>query len=383
MMDILQHKLCEQSGYWQGDIRTFKGKSCYISMGELTRGLVPVLHEFTGRNDLAGCTMIPLQQVIASKGLLADDDRHCPLCIGGDEHSYGRLIWDLACVNACHIHGIHLVPSTCEAPAEKQLPLSRRKTIYGVCSTCGSIGYRCRKQPPQTASPDDLWKAQQAGELLSFLPEAQELFSRERTVQGLKSLVEMFAEGKAAVAARHAGMNKSVLWGWVNGNYLPSLGLLLDLCLATGVSLVSVMQGQPVTCASHGILIRQNSDRAQKATALEREESLRRALEGYPPVSLGAVANDLELGARSLRYQFPDLAAQVVERYREFESLRKAERAREQYQLGQSLLRELAVKGLPLTQRNFQELYGKPLMPASRIYQVYKNARAEQMSHPG
>jgi hypothetical protein len=356
------------------DIRSMRAKTSFFSTGENAKSLIDVLIEDTRVEELFYCTMLPLRKVIGVKGLFAVGERYCPVCLSKSdsvENMYGHLTWELACVTACHIHGVQLQPSQCGASYHNHIKRHARKILSGVCSKCGSIGYLCRKEIPQIASETEIWKATQVAELISCLPKASRVFSRENTIAGLNLLVATFADGMPAVAARRAGIHKSVLWGWIQGNFLPSMGPLLNLCLAAGVSLTSVLNGQPIRCPSphfHHDGIRKDMP---KATAEERENALTQALATNPPTSLEAIAKKVGLCRKTLRYQFPEQTDILVKRYQEYKINEKKEENRKKRNLAANIINELISEKLPLTLRNFQLKLGRPLMPQSKLYKVF------------
>jgi len=339
-------------------------------MGTLARELVLVLAEATGVNILANCTMLPMIGILNPQGLITVQERHCPLClqeINNLDGIYGRLIWKISCITACPNHRVQLVPSQCGTPKETHLSLSHRKILFGVCSKCGSIGYQCRRGNAVVASEIEVWKAQQMADLIELFPLTTQLFSKEKTIAGLKSLANIFFDGKPAIAARRAEMNKSVLWGWMHGYNLPSLGLLLDLCLSAGVSLVSLMKGAPAKCispqfkkSSYQRLVKKDKEIFSKEA---REKSLKEALTINPPPSLATIASELNLHHRSLSTQFPELAALVVKRFRLFRSSQIFEKHKQAKVIAQNLIKEIIIKELPPTQSNFEKIAGKPLLP--------------------
>jgi transcriptional regulator with XRE-family HTH domain len=293
---------------------------------------------------------------------------------------HGHLLWEVACITACPVHRVQLVPSECGAPRDKYLSKGRRKNLPGVCSTCGSIGYRCMEGTTAMASEVEVWKAQQVAELIACFPCASRLFSRQNTIDGLTLLIAKFADGKKARAARQAGMAKSLLQGWLQGDHIPSLGPLLNLCLAAGVSLVSVMKGSPVECASPPFQIRPSKRRTKKVTREALEKALKEALLVAPPQSLSAIASALGADPHSVRKQFPNLSTNIIERFRQFKLRKTAERHRKAMEEGQKLIEELSARRLPLTHRNFQALSGKPIMPNDPLRPILKEAIAHRGS---
>ncbi len=372
--EVLRGKLVEYNLAWnEYNMWKFRGNSSsYVGMTETARGLTNVLIEATGIKELEYCSMLPLRGVFNNRGLITSQERHCPLCLQETVEAsslHGSLLWDVACVTACHIHRVQLVPSECGASKDKHVTSFRRKILSGVCSACGSIGYRCRKETATLASEVEVWKAQQVGELIACFPRASGLFLKQNTIDGLISLVATLADGKPAVAARRAGIRKSVLWGWMKGVCLPSLESLLYLCLTAGVSLVSVLEGRATECFCPPHVIKPAKSR-NKTNKEELKNALGEALTVDPPKSLKSIALALGVSRMLLPRYFPELSALVVERFRQFKSLQLSEQHKQVRELGERLKKELIDKRLPLTQGNFEIANGKRIMPTDLLYKI-------------
>jgi len=380
--DVLGKKLLSDKRKWYPDITVL---SNFLPIGWYTSKIITVLTEATSVDGLVSCTMIPFQDILGGNHLFTMEDRHCPLCLDEARERdglYCHLVWNIACVKACPIHGVHLEISNCGAPSDARLKMSFRKMLSGVCPFCGSIGYQCRLEKPVFASDVDVWKARQIADVISCLPESDKIFSSQNLFVGLKSLVESFSDGKSAIAARRAGINKSVLWGWLKRKYAPTLGLLLDLCLAAEVSLLSVMKGKPVACTSPYLQAKPSKRRSQKPPTEERETALKNALVAVPPQSLSAVAHQLKLDESTLRGKFPELSACVVNRYRQFRLDQKNEHFETVKEFGLNLIKELKAKGVPLTARNIRAETGHSFGPWTILYRVINTALAEQQNRP-
>lgn len=380
---LLTHVLGEKllstgSRKWSPDMKILNN---YLPIGAYTHNIRSVLADATSAKGLIFCTMAPLETVFARSRMFANVERHCPLCLIEDRQTgklYGRLIWDIACINACPSHGTPLEESNCGASADYHVKKSFRKALSGVCRRCGSIGYQCRGKKPEVASEVDIWKARQVGEVIASFPEASQVFSTTTLNTGLRSLVDRFADGKAAIAARRAGIPKSVLWGWLKQNSTPTLGLLLNLCMVAEVSLLSVIKGEPVACESPCIEKASGLKRKKKPTTPEREAALKNALETIPPQSLSSVARDLDLDESVLRRKFPELSSLVTNRYRQFRADQKKQNHESMRQFGLKVIKELKAKDLPLTARNIRAESGHSYGAWTILYRVTTNILAEQ-----
>jgi len=346
----------------------------FLPIGDYTQSMVNALALATNVGNLLGLTLNPLRGIISSHQLLCKSARHCQLCLHDlCDNVYGQLIWNIACVTACPIHSIALAESKCGATKVHRVKAQQKKLLFGVCPVCGSIGYKCCSPPITVASPVEVWKARQVADLISNLPDAKYKFSPQALTAGLNRVIDDFAEGKLAFAADCARMHKSVLWDWIHMDRTPSLRLLLNLCLAVGVSLTSVMQGTPVLCPNPGFHFVEYKDPAPKVSIDVRERALRDALLVSPPLSLSAVARHLGLDVSALRRSFPEMAASLVNRYREHLIADKNIRIEKARIFGSELLREFKSKGLSLTARNVYSQTGICFRPKSLLYQVLKN----------
>lgn len=355
-----------------------------VSTGMRTSGFVQALSDATGNSALLACTMLPAGCVLNPRNLISVSDRYCPECIEqhGDVYdAYGRLLWSVEAVSACPIHGVRLISHKCGKEGRKHRVIAETKWLPGACMACGSIWFRCSDQPRQLATEVELWKAMQIADLIAQFPAASKLISKSSMVVGLAGLVSQFGDGKPCVAARKAGIYKSVLWSWIQGRYLPSLGLFLDLCLSARVSLVSVLTGAPASCAGPAPEKKSSKPVRRKPPRNEREAALKRATLTEPPRSLSRIAAEIGISSRHLQAQFPELTTIVIERFRQSQQNQFARKQREAAALAVKLAQELRAKKIPLTWRNFRKASGEQLLPHSRLCHELKQLLSEERAY--
>lgn len=368
----------KSEGYWMlKNPSVFRANTNSFHTGLTAFNLSSVCGRMTGIQGLEFCTMYPVSSVIGVRGLIRKKQQyHCPLCLEneGPNSMYGQLIWEVDCISACSIHGVQLVESSCGAISDLLIPLAHRKLLLGICSSCGSVGYRCRESAIITASDAEAWKARQVAELISFLPRAFTIFSRESLKLGLNALVIKFFDGNSAAAAKRAGINKSVLWGWMNGHFLPSLPAMLNLCMVSGVSLVSVLGGKPLESnkLANCAIIRAATGRG-RANCRECEAALRQALSVYPPVSVAAVARRLNLDRTTLAKKFPDLSRSVATRFKEHNIEARINRCQGQYNRAMEMINALQADGVSCSRRNLRKLSNNHLLPQSGLTKAIQN----------
>lgn len=378
LSDFLTKEFDTTTDYWRTGTSGRDKVLRYNSIGKISNNLVEILSKKTGVDELLFCTMLPMLNILSTYNLIAHAERHCPMCLMNYPVTYSPLIWSVASVTACPIHGTKLVPTICGAPMEKHLSQITRKFLAGICSKCGSVGFRCRKDKILAATDVELWKANQVAELISSFPRAHILFSKQNTIDGLIGLVGILSKGQAAIAARKIGMPKSVLWSWMHGANLPSLKTLLELCLAAELSLVSVLQGCPSSCASPIFIPKAIRPRKQKPTNDERELALKAALKAQHPISITSISKKLGLDPSILRKQFPELHDQLVERYSKLIAIIRAQRYSKMKIQAEELIDQLQVKGITLTKRNFLAACEHSLYPNNRFRIILDSVLADR-----
>lgn len=373
MQELIANHAKELTGHslLMGSSWALKTSRKNFHIGKTAASLSGIISMLTGIQSLEFCTMFPIAEVIGAMGLTQKRQQyHCPLCIQVKKSVpiYGQLIWEFGCISACPIHKIRLVETSCGSKKHLHITNTNRKNLSGVCSFCGKIGYRCRGLEVRVASETDVWRAHQIAELISYFPDATRLFSKENLVSGLHTLIVQSFDGVSAAAAKKAGIHKSVLWGWVNGRFSPSMPQLLDLCMVSGVSLVSVLTGEPKDCKSpvQSSIIKPAIKKI-KATNIERETALRLALLLSPPISLSVVARGLMLDTTTLSKQFPVLSADVIKRFKQFQNETIANRHQDELNIALDVINRLQTAGIPCTRRNLSKLTNTPLMPKERL----------------
>lgn len=222
------------------------GKSL-IGTGPGAASWAKALEVATGIDGLQGCTLRALSDHVTDTGLVTDEERVCLECLKEDIQRgglpYERLMWRMANVKCCVRHRRPLVPAKCGRPAsEAQDPYLRVKHP-GVCSGCGSIGYRCISGAPRRILPAELWRAQQCANLVEYMANLG-----SSNILGMKIAITQrykYKDGGVSALAERSGTCKSALSSWINGHSKrTSLGLLLDIAAAESTSVVSILKGK-------------------------------------------------------------------------------------------------------------------------------------------
>ena len=269
------------------------------------------LEEATGCS-LAGATVGKYSAVFASTNLT----RHkeivcCPACVReGDALPYMPLLWDFQCVTACPRHKVKLVAiPACGAPLSERLKPHQRPTLSGICTHCGSIGYKCAHLEVEEASAESVWVAAQVEQLLAA-GDAPGI-TQETLLKGLRTLVNESFGGSVVRAAVESGMSRGLVCTWLKGAK-PGLPWVVQLCFHAGVSIAALARGEVRrACSSGGAgtathkAVPRTYQRASQSRA-EMRSLLRSAASAPDTPSLERFAADNGLHPRALREWFPE-----------------------------------------------------------------------------
>lgn len=206
--------------------------------------------ELRERLELAtGCSLEEaglwrFSRLLAPTNLARNRTMYCPCCVQeGEELPYIRLLWVADCVTACPIHGVRFrADSECGAPATERLPLQKRPSLGGVCTQCGSVGFRCVTETPESASVEEIAVARQVARLLGLPKATTDAFTPESLRAGLKQLVSAVYGGSVVRASREAGLSRASVCTWAAGGR-PGLPWLVQLCLHAGADVVQLLGG--------------------------------------------------------------------------------------------------------------------------------------------
>lgn len=252
----------------------------------------------------------------------AGSGRYCPECVRtGDGQQHGQLLWEVDCVQACPVHGVRLrAAGECGAPDTNKLILSRRPLIPGVCSHCGSIGFRCLSEKGQPASRSDIWVAASVGRLVALSTPRSQALSTEKLRLGLRDLVDQRFDGRTVNSALEAGLPRSIVGWWIRGDGMPTLGKLMALCYRAEADIVALIEGRYSYCESTGVKL-QVSKRRYKRTRSNWSDvgqALVAATHEEPVPSVSEIARRFGVSPQLISRRLPRETALLVSAFNAF-----------------------------------------------------------------
>jgi hypothetical protein len=275
---------------------------------------VEALNRATLRNDLHMCTLLPLRGLVPSLKLQADGRRYCPDCLSTDvrngRQSYMRLLWLLAPVTACPLHGVNLI----EEPWKSER-----------CDKDSFSGQdRAQELVPGTltgtaASGFDV----EISRIIADLLEDATVFSGlhiEKSAQSvfLEYAADNLFNGKRAHLARHLGVNKSLVHDWIRDKASISLHRLALIAYCCNCAIADILLGNKVRLSLRARpsdepsrLLKRRRRVGRKSDA-EMKEAMRRALRSGQALTGYQMADELLTSPKYLRVNFPEEYAAVV-----------------------------------------------------------------------
>ncbi|MFM0735063.1 TniQ family protein [Paraburkholderia sediminicola] len=283
---------------------------------------ISTLIALTGQSSIKLCSFDSLSNVVhLHKAQNFRSQRHCPMCVKRTRYPEGwhRLIWSIEIVQACPEHKVLLVDSTCGASHDEWVYQSDRAYTPGVCKNCRKPGFACIGKAPQKAAAQQLWVAKEVGKLVQAITRG-ERFDASRLPSGISIIVKQRWKNTAE-AARELGVAFSTLHLALSGEARISLRLLVSLCSAGGVSVVSVLRGEVSSLLRkrEPIVFQRYFSKDKQPRRVSRLRSeIERVLAREPDVRLVRLAQMVGVDTSFFYRNFPD----VIEHLRE---MRKTE----------------------------------------------------------
>jgi transcriptional regulator with XRE-family HTH domain len=294
---------------------------------------ISILQKLTLRDDLKYLTMMPFKDILPHAQLLRTIRAWCSACYR-DWSVEGRIIhepllWALKAVTMCPRHHQPL-STTCQHCRKQLHPLASRSRP-GYCSTCQrwlgdyeSLELLEVQDPNADKATMRLWESHAISEFLASIPT---LVSKPLQGGSIKSLnaLSRWCKGGLSGLARLLRINKTTIWQWKNGKYLPRFDFLLKICHSLNLSLSNFISGE-----INDRYLKQEGESSPTAdkekyyvghkrrslNTAEARRMLHASLKEVPPPSLEIIAKRLGRASNTLRYQLPDLCRAIVERYK-------------------------------------------------------------------
>lgn len=305
--------------------------------------VVRIMEELTGRSGLAELTMLRWKDVLAPSSLVRRYRAWCPICLEEwklkGKPIYEPLMWALKETNVCVNHFV---------PMAMQCPKCKRghgpMTWYskpGHCPRCGSwLGFNAFKHfnhETDVSGAVAEWcrfKSMGVGHLLAVRPEQITAGAPGIFAGNIRFLRDRVFKGNVSAFERAVHHSRWTLKKWAAGEQLPQLLSVLFLAscfdfLPQDLLLAELPQARPIQIRQ---CPNQVTKRVQRKKRKRDQEGIRHYLQLAlnanvdPPLSFRRVCLRALLDQGQVAKTFPDLAGQIMERYRRYVNSRAAER---------------------------------------------------------
>lgn len=316
--------------------------------------------------DVTCSTLARLKAVLSPVGLALGrrQSRYCPLCVAPatpGELPYGRLLWMIRSVVACPMHRVRLRDAgQCGAAETSRLMRTNRPSLQGVCNQCGSIGFKCLEgNELEDAADAEVWVAEQAAALIALLPNQANGLSPKTFRNGLRAVLDARFEGQSVKPSLAAGLARSTVWSWVEGERVPTLEGLMKFCAHAQCNLVPLLAGSFEPSSGRALRTEEPTPRAYRRNPLDESDIRGRLCDAAScdsPPSATRLATEMDMDIKQLRLGFPEEYQALLEARRTHME-RESQRRYEAYEAEFSAIAEaLSARGAKISsQKVLQE----------------------------
>ncbi|PLR83036.1 hypothetical protein CVD25_09950 [Bacillus canaveralius] len=355
-----------------GGNRFFDGAKALNGVSDSSMDLVNALQLLTGRKDLIYLTLKTWDEVLTSRGLLKESIAWCPLCLHEFrlEHRYifYPLAWYMEPVRCCLIHNILLLDK-CQN-CGNDIPILHRSSVNGCCPHCKHGLFLVDGNANKTRdNHKDIYVAENLANIVSIGPKLEIRLSRELISQRFNLLIDVYERNFLL----DLSFPKVTVHNWLHGDAIPTIQKLLDICYALGVSLTDffLQDNLKPNLVVEKIQYNTSTHERRNLDHLQIEKQLLSYIELSKPMSMVAIAKDMNVNKRTLYRILPELCKKLSKRYKEFMGIKSDERKQTIKNLIKRSVQELIENGKKPSQKNIERLLSANALLRERFAKEY------------
>lgn len=292
---------------------------------------VSSLEQLTFSSEIRYTTLLTWANILSPSRLLRRKRAWCALCYGEwwikGQQIYEPLLWSFDAVSICPWH--HEPLSEICPHCNNLLPHLTSTSHPGYCSRCkrwlGTIPNKATHgedastllspEPTVAISAVDL-----IGKLLTHASSLESPPSHQGFIAKLTKCIDETADGSINAFSHSVGIWSGTVRRLLAGATRPRLEVLCQICMCLQISLLDLMSSvdDRDMLEKRRVILRIGTPMPQDQVPWDEVEGrLRAALQESPPPSMEEVARRMGYYQPRIRYNFPELCAQIVARYRE------------------------------------------------------------------
>lgn len=308
-----------------------------------------ILQELTGGSELHKMNLLNLGNAVDGP-LIRPYQAWCPTCLNEwrstGRDAYQKLLWSIRHVEVCPSHKIQL-QSACPWCGRKHRPLTR---YYwdGHCPRCnGWLGQI--ESGPDTST---FWALQLSREMETALTRLQ---SRSSPItssifpRNVERLTATVFGGRTSRLAKTLRVHHTTVSSWVEGSQRPSLSSLGDFSCTFGIPMTDWIETDvDLSRISLPSVFRDHKNPLRKHNLNHIESKLREILreDVEPPRYLAEICRELGADESFVARKFPEIARTLIERRRQYQSIKREVETRFTPFLIQATFNKLIVEGV-------------------------------------
>lgn len=326
-----------------------EGKSRFVwhqraisGLGDSALTWASALSELTSQSCLHRLTLLPLQSVVAPKGLMATQSRWCPHCLHDDleqnKTPYFRLVWDMSLNKVCTRHQTELT-ACCPHCRQSNVRHASSYVIPGWCTACNCFLGQPEKVGPiqhKSSRQLELEQATQIGSLVATTSSNAFFCDLELLHDTIDTLIGELDAGVAAHFSKRLGVRKATVHYWKNTRTALTLESIVRCAVHCNLDVLSLLQGN-LTHWSPPSEVKQLALKLFYPSAVAQHDHKTydwSAIRGYlglelqsnNPKSVAQIARSLGIDERLLYIQVPVETRQLGERYLRFRNTQRNEK---------------------------------------------------------
>ncbi|MGB7923466.1 MAG: TniQ family protein [Pyrinomonadaceae bacterium] len=301
-------------------------------VGSIAEETATALGQLTSCQNIHNTTLLKWKNILSPASLLRRTRKWCATCyaenIKEENPVYEPLIFAFEAVSICPWH-FQPLSSIC-FDCKSQLPMLTSRSHPGHCSRCkrwlGLIIDNPKDKESNETFISNLEVEQQIsmidsiGELLIKSPTINAPPTHQSFIANLTKIIDQTAGGSINSFADLISIWSGTVRRLLSGATKPRLEVLYRICSRVNISLLDLLMGtsnEEIMKRRRTILRLATPMPKERIPWVEVEGKLREALQESPPSSMEEVARRMGYYQPRIRYNFPELCAQIVSRYKE------------------------------------------------------------------